>query len=317
MRETAAQRLSRLLALVPWLDSHPGVSMTEAAQHFGVSPAALEEDLWLLVCSGLPGHGPDQLIDIQFWDDDGIIDVIDPQTLQRPLRLTAEEATALLVGLRLLGSVPGAADHATIASVTARLEESLGAASSTLDTAHLLDHVDPTMRATLAAALSEEREVHLRYAGATSDSETVRVVVPITLTTYAGQDYLIAFCRSAGARRTFRLDRILAAEIGEVAEPPATGEDTEGLPVAPTTGERVRLVVAPGARWLIESADLLHSEAVEGGWTMAEFMVADTSWLVRTVLGLGGLVEIVSPADLRDRVRMDAERALSAAFGAP
>ena len=93
MRETASARLSRLLSLVPWLRQHDGVSVAEAAAHFGVTPEELTQDLWLTVCCGLPGHGPDQLIDIQFWDEDATIHVIDPQTLERPLRFSPGEAS--------------------------------------------------------------------------------------------------------------------------------------------------------------------------------------------------------------------------------
>jgi predicted DNA-binding transcriptional regulator YafY len=66
---SAADRLSRLLALVPWLIAHDGVTIAECADHFGVTPEQLEVDLWLLVVCGLPGYGPDQLVDIDFWDD--------------------------------------------------------------------------------------------------------------------------------------------------------------------------------------------------------------------------------------------------------
>ena len=86
--DTAASRLSRLLALVPWLSTHQGVTIDEAAAHFGVTPEQLEKDLWLLVCSGRPGHQHDDLVDIQFWDEDRRITVVDPQTLDRPLRLS-------------------------------------------------------------------------------------------------------------------------------------------------------------------------------------------------------------------------------------
>jgi proteasome accessory factor C len=61
---TSAERLSRMLSLVPWLTSHDGVTIDDAARHFDVSPEQLEKDLWLLIVCGLPGYGPDQLVDI-------------------------------------------------------------------------------------------------------------------------------------------------------------------------------------------------------------------------------------------------------------
>lgn len=58
MSDTAATRLSRLLALVPWLLANDGVTLAHAAEHFGVSAEQLEKDLFLLIVSGFPGMGP-------------------------------------------------------------------------------------------------------------------------------------------------------------------------------------------------------------------------------------------------------------------
>ena len=74
--ETAGARLSRLLAVVPWLAANDGVSIAEAARHFGVTEKQLSDDLWLLICTGRPGHLHGDLVDIQFWDEDGSIHVL-------------------------------------------------------------------------------------------------------------------------------------------------------------------------------------------------------------------------------------------------
>ena len=121
--DTAATRLSRLLALVPWLSAHEGVTIDEAAAHFDVTPDQLQNDLWLLICTGRPGHQHGDLVDIQFWDEDGRITVVDAQTLDRPLRLSPDEAASLLVALRVLAQVPGPHDRAALA---ARHEQARG-----------------------------------------------------------------------------------------------------------------------------------------------------------------------------------------------
>ena len=311
MRETSADRLARLLALVPWLSQHPGVSITQAAEHFGITPQVLERDLWLVVCCGLPGHGPDQLIDIQFWEDDGVIDVIDPQTLQRPLRLTSDEAMALLVGLRLLANVPGAGDLGTVASVTARLEEALADRIAPPDTTVVLEPLDEGVRAAVTSAVQDGRSLSLRYAGATRDTITERVVEPVALQEYAGHEYLTAYCHRAGAQRTFRLDRIMSAEPGEAAI--SLDPDVRPLPVAPEEGTVVHLQVEPQARWFIETADLIESRAEPDGRVSVHMVIADIPWLVRTVIGLGGRIEVVGPADVRNDVLREAELMLAEA----
>lgn len=301
MRETAAARLSRLLALVPWLEQHPGVSITDAAQHFGVGAEELEQDLWLTICCGLPGHGPDQLIDIQFWDEDGSIHVIDAQTLDRPLRLNPGEAMSLLVGLRLLAQIPGEHDRAALASATAKLE---AAADVTQGAAVVMDDPAEAMSTDLARALQQRRVVRIVYAGASRDEVTERVVEPVEVVRYAGRAYLSAWCRDAGAQRTFRLDRLRSVEVlDEVLPPhPRTDADT-AAEVTPAQGTPVRMRVSARSRWLLEAFPTTQVSTVEGGYEEATMVVADPSWLVRIVLGQAGGVEVLEPTEVRLQVR--------------
>ena len=304
MRETAAARLSRLLSLVPWLEQHPGVSISEAAEHFGVHPEELEQDLWLTICCGLPGHGPDQLIDIQFWDEDGTIQVIDPQTLDRPLRLTAAEAMSLLVGLRLLAQVPGDHDRAALASATAKLEASTDIAQ---DSAVVWDDPTDDIAAQLRAAVRERRVVRLVYAGASRDEVTERVVEPAEVVRHAGRSYLAAWCRDAGAQRTFRLDRVRSLEVLDEAFADDPGR-TATQDVEPAQGVKVRLRVAPRSRWLLET--LGDGAPVEpDGFQEATAVVADPSWLIRMVLSQAGGVEVLEPPEVREQVRASARAA--------
>ena len=309
MRETAAARLSRLLALVPWLEQHPGVSVPEAAEHFGVTPDELEQDLWLTICCGLPGHGPDQLIDIQFWDDDASIRVIDAQTLDRPLRFSPAEAMSLLVGLRLLTQVPGDHDRAALASATAKLE---AAADLAQGSARVADDPAEGTAATLASAIAQGRAVRIVYAGASRDVVTERIVDPGEILRHSGRSYLAAWCRDAGAERTFRLDRVRSVQILDEAARPHTAVASVG----PAEGLAVTLRVAPRSRWLLETLDASMEDATSSGEQVATIVVADPEWLIRLVLGQGGGLEVLQPADVRDRVRGAAELLL-AAIGEP
>ena len=241
--DTAATRLSRLLALVPWLRAHDGVTIDEAAAHFDVTPEQLQNDLWLLICTGRPGHMHGDLVDIQFWDEDGRITVVDAQTLDRPLRLSPDEAASLLVALRVLAQVPGPHDRVALAGATSKLEAAAGEAlaaadgvSVTVDTTR-----DPAVSAAVTRALADGRRLHLTYVGSL-DERTEREVDPMRVLTLDGRTYLEAWCRRAEAVRTFRLDRIeraevldVAAEVPEDAEPVDLGAGAlrpEGAPVA-------------------------------------------------------------------------------------
>lgn len=91
-------RMPRLLALVPYLLARPGISFDEASQDFDITPKHPRKDLELLWMCGLPGYGPGDLIDLSFEGE--TITVTHDAGMNRPLRLTGGEATALLVALR-------------------------------------------------------------------------------------------------------------------------------------------------------------------------------------------------------------------------
>ncbi|MGA9691846.1 MAG: protein pafC, partial [Pseudonocardiaceae bacterium] len=103
--EGVAQRLPRLLALVPYLLVRPGVPIEEAAADFSITVAQLRRDLELLWMCGLPGYGPGDLIDLSFEGD--TVTVTFDAGMRRPLRLSGAEATALVVALRALAETPG------------------------------------------------------------------------------------------------------------------------------------------------------------------------------------------------------------------
>ncbi|WP_460364356.1 DeoR family transcriptional regulator, partial [Actinocorallia lasiicapitis] len=116
---TSADRLSRLLALVPYVVARDTVSVTEAAEAFGVTEKQLRDDLNTLWCVELRSPDPYCPIDLSY--EGGDITVSEAETISRPLRLGADEAAALLVALRMLAELPGAADDDTVPRVIAKL----------------------------------------------------------------------------------------------------------------------------------------------------------------------------------------------------
>jgi len=312
---SAGDRLSRLLALVPWLVAHDGVTMAECADHFGVTEQQLEVDLWLLVVCGLPGYGPDQLVDIDFWDE-GRIHVLDPQTLNRPLRLTGEEATTLLIALRMLAQLPGVQDRAAVLSAAAKLEEAAQLASAGAYVAIDVG-VDPQVREAVDTALREERELTIQYAAATRDEVTTRTIQPRRLFSLDGVSYLEAHCLSAGALRTFRLDRVLSSIVGDRFERPRpdTGAATPSAePQGPRPPQRTATVLLdPSARWIIDVHHATESPVRrEDARTEVTLPVHSDEWCVRLVLSLRGAATVTAPSSLVRAVAIAAEAAIAA-----
>ena len=57
----------------------------------------------MLHMCGLPGYTPLELIDMYY--EDGYVTVSDPQSLDRPRKMSRSEMTALLVGLDVLEAI--------------------------------------------------------------------------------------------------------------------------------------------------------------------------------------------------------------------
>lgn len=308
------EHLSRLLALVPWLRAHPGVTVEEAAAEFGVSAKQLQKDLELLTVCGLPRQGPEDLIDIQYWGDG--IEVLDPQTISRPLRLAPDEAVALVVGLRLLRDLPGRHDPLVVDGLLAKLEEAAGDAAGASDQVTVAVEAEAEAAGVVRAALADGQALDLRYLVPSRDEVTERVVDPMRVVAQDGRSYLEAWCRAAESVRLFRMDRIVAAQLaGEPAAVPPqarTRDLSDGLfrPAADDTV--VTVEVDPAGRWL---ADYLPYESVtELGEERLRISLrtADTRWVARLLLRMGGAGRVVDPPELAAVIHDHAARLLAA-----
>lgn len=300
--ESLAHRMNRLLVLVPWLSARPGVTLSETALHFGVSKDQLEKDLWQLVVCGVPGYGPDQLVDIDFWDDERIY-VHDPQTLRAPLRLSADEALALLLGLESLYVSPGF-DGAN--SVIGAREKILGALG--WDTFEV--HVSQTAQddeghiAILQKAAADGTKVRLRYASGTDGSVTDRLISPVHLFNVDGRTYLHAHCDTAQAYRAFRLDRMLSTEATHLKRSRMAADSEKSEPLGfGTSTATIRIRENEG--WVLD--DISHVEIAVGpdaheGYLRCTLPYAHEEWLIRWVMSRGGQVELLTPHALRSEI---------------
>lgn len=305
MSETSAERLARLLALVPWLRANDGITIAEAADYFGVTPDQLTTDLWQLIVCGIPGYGPDQLVDIQFWDDDRI-HVIDAIALDRPLRLTGEEVAALHVALRVLAQVPGSHDRQALLSAMAKLEDA-GAPPLPMS----VDvNIDERVRDAIDHAVTSEQWLLIDYASAAADDITSRRIRPMNSYAVDGRVYLQAWCEVASDIRTFRLDRIHQAEL---IDPPADITITESVSAPASTPEHTevaRIAIDPQAAWILDTEDVEATTSETSQEPQALIRYASLDWLVRWVLGHGGRVRVLEPEIAREAVRQAARQRL-------
>ena len=317
---TAVAQVERLLNLVPYLMRHPGSTVTEVADEFGVTPKQVAKDLNVLWFCGLPGGFADDLMEAHV-EEGGAIhldNVAGP--IGRPLRLSTREAVALLVALRALAQVPGLADRDALNRALAKLEDVTGEAARVAERLSVEFEVGDVVLQEAQRALAAGRLVHLRYYVASRDEVTERDVDPMRIVLLSGHAYLEGWCRSSEAVRVFRLDRVVGIDV--LDEPAAPPEDAPVLDLteeAPASALRVgendplvTLELAEAARWVPEYYPCESAEEIDGGVLRVQLRAADPERIRRLVLRLGGAARVVAPADFAAQVRGDAQEALAA-----
>lgn len=310
----SVDRLSRLLNLVPYLLSRPGIRIGDAATDLGVSERQLRDDLELLWVCGLPGYGPGDLIDMSF--DGDTVTITYDAGINRPLRLTPDEALALIVALRLLAETPALPHRDSVERALAKIESAAGDAADTAGRVAVRLPANNDRLGLVQDAVRRQRALEITYYAAGRDQTTRRVVDPMRVLFAAGRAYLEAWCRRAEAVRLFRLDRIDAATVrDEPAQPPPQAQPTATLGgIFQPTQELplVTLRVGRDARWITEyyPCDDVVTEP-DGQW-LVSLRASDLGWARRLVLGLGPEVEVMAPPELREAVGADARAALAA-----
>jgi proteasome accessory factor C len=311
---TAGDRLPRLLALVPYLLARPGILVAEAAADLGVSEQQLRRDLELLWVCGLPGHGPGDLIDLSF--DGDTVTVTYDAGMSRPLRLAADEALALVVALRTLAEVPGLAGRDAVRRALAKVESAAGDAADAAAAVAVRVEVRERTLAVVQQGLDAHRALRLRYYTAGRDETTDRTVDPMRLLLVDGRTYLEAWCRRVEGTRMFRLDRIDEVRVlDEPARPPAEAAPRDlaaGLYQPGPDHPEVTLRLAAASRWVADYYPCEKVRELPDGRTEVTLRVADTGWVRRLMLRLGGGAEVLAPPSLLAEVRAEARAALDA-----
>jgi proteasome accessory factor C len=320
MTTGTTDRMTRLLALVPYLTARPeGVALAEAARDFGIGERQLRGDLELLWMCGLPGYGPGDLIDLSFEGDR--VRVTFTAGMVRPLRLTTDEAVALVVALKTLLELPGLAEREAVSRALAKVSATAGHAAERITPVAVSVDAREEALAVVREGLERKRALHLHYYVPTRDERTERTVDPMRLLLVDGRGYLEAWCRRAEGVRLFRLDRVDdVVVLDEPAAPPpqAHERDVDNGVYQPDPGSpAVRLRLSRSARWVADyyPVDSVAPVDEPPGGLAVTVRTEDLAWARRLVASLGGEARIDEPAELAAQVAADARAAL-ARYGA-
>jgi proteasome accessory factor C len=306
----SAERLARLLNLVPYLLARPGIPIAEAAADHGVTERQLREDLELLWVCGLPGYGPGDLIDMAF--DGDTVTVMYDAGIDRPLRLTPDEALALVVALRMLAEMPGIDGRDAIERALAKIETAGDLADAPVA---VRMPGDQDRLATIRHLVEGGHALHITYYTATRDETTERVIDPMRVLLVEGRAYLEAWCRRAEAVRLFRVDRIDGfIELDEPAVLPRQAQQSDlrdGVFRAGPDLPLVTLRIGRGARWITEYYPCEEVIYTDSECWLVRMRVSDLAWARRFVLGLGDHAVVVGPPELAEAIRDDVNRTLA------
>jgi predicted DNA-binding transcriptional regulator YafY len=306
---------TRLLTILELLQSRGHLSAQELAQSLEVEERSIRRYITMLRDIGIP-------IESERGRYGGY--ALRPGYRLPPLMFNHEEITAVMVGLLLmreLGSVSALAVDSATAKIERVLPEELQQRSHALRHFLTLDNLPPRthsvssqwMLAFSLAAL-DKRCLLISYISA-SGEVSQRVISPYGLVLHGRAWYIPAYCHLRQDRRIFRLDR-----VREVMDSECTYENTDIDPKAYVLESLARV---PGmsllevmlhapletvSDYIPASTAILENEA---GETLMRCYVDDPYWFARYLMSLEFRFTVRQTDELREALRIIAERTLA------
>jgi proteasome accessory factor C len=292
--------------MVPWLAGQEGPSVDEVCDRFGITPAELQADLELLTLYvGIHPYGPEAYFDLSIEGDRVYASML--PSLDRPLRLTPAEAVAVVVAGQAAAAA-GELDE-VLAGALAKLAKVLGIDPSEAVEVQL-GAVDPSTLELLRTGVAEGRRVRIRHYAEGRDEAAWRTVDPWSVASAGGSWYLWGHDHDRDDARSFRVDRILDAELLDEAATAAP----EGSELDVSVGEGspvVTLELDPSGAWVAEAYPVEAAEVLDDGRLRVALRVGGRAWLERLLLRLGPAARVVEgPDDLLGAGRAAADRVL-------
>jgi predicted DNA-binding transcriptional regulator YafY len=297
---------SRLLTVLELLQARGRLPGAELARRLEVDPRSVRRYVTMLQDMGIPiegARGPGGGYRLR------------PGYKLPPLMLTGDEAVAVCLGLRALPRLGLLLPPETATGAAAKIErvlpDPLRRRVRALQSGVALDAPPPAAPAGLVALLGEAaaqgRPVWLRYRSP-AGAETERLVDPYGVVAWSRSWYVAGYCHLRRGLRSFRLDRVAAAEPRDGAFAPP--EDFDALDfvlrsVAAMPGVwPVEVVLRAGeaqARARIPPA-FGTLETVPGG-VVFSCRYDDLDGLARFLVTLGLPLTVHRPPELRDALR--------------
>lgn len=289
-------RLSRILALIPYVLDREVVDVNEIMERFGYTEEQLTKDLNTIFVCGLPGYGPGDLMEAYIDEDDVVIDAAD--FFSKAPRLTPSEALGLLAaGMTVLASGEGSP---ALESAVEKLSKVVMPDAGTSLTVDVLDETQNV--GVLRDAAADGRVIRMVYRSVGKEETTERDVEPWSVFTTLGRWYLLGHCRLVDGQRTFRVDRIKELTVlDETFEPPERVPEP-GVGYAPSKDDITAVIdLKPAARWVLEyyPVDVVRESSRT---TRIRFHSPDAEVPARLLLRLGADARLVEGPEVAERL---------------
>jgi predicted DNA-binding transcriptional regulator YafY len=324
---TSTDHLSRLISEAAFVLDRGEVEIEEVAAEFGIGTEQLVQDLQVLFLCGDMGTGWEQDLIETEWES-GVVRVRNAETLHRPLRLTAAEATALLGGLVAVDPA-GGREREIVDSARSKLVAHLAGSDVSAEAEPSHRSVAPGVGAGAAPqhrsrqdrvvdavqdAITDHGPLWIHYSPPDRPGTSVRRLRPLRIETVGERRYLVADLTEHDItpgpdhderRRRFRIDRIV--EVG-----PDTGTDGSDpsheeaghespAPAGRVDGE-VWLRLEGPALWVAEAFEARELRDHPGGVTFARIEHPVRAALSDAVSEAAGSAQVLSPATLREDI---------------
>jgi predicted DNA-binding transcriptional regulator YafY len=307
---------TRVLTTLELLQSRPRLSGRELAERLEVDQRTVRRYVTMLQDLGIPVESERGRYGAY---------KLRPGFKLPPLMFTDDEALAITLGLLAARQLGLAAATPAVEGALAKIErvlpaavrERVGAVQATLltDLAPARGTTASATLVTLSTGAQQGRRVWLRYR-AWDGAETERAIDPYGVVFVTGRWFTVGYCHLRQGLRLFRLDRVLAAQLGSAtfirpADFDALAYVRQTLPHTPgawtievllrMTVEEARCRIPPTMATLEETADGVLFRCV----------VQDLGDVARLLVSLDAPFVIHQPAELREEVRQVAERTLA------
>jgi proteasome accessory factor C len=290
------ERTARLLDLVPYINSHQGISLNELAGVFDVSTAQMTSDLTTLWMCGLPGYTPLELMDLDF--ESGFVTIHNAETLSKPRSITFDEGVALILGLDLLRSAISCDRNDLLESIdllSIRLAELIKLPLALSATPIINQEVSSAV----AEALNSRSALEITYHSLYRDEISSRIILPIEIVVSDGQNYLSSYCYTASDFRQFRIDRIQEASVQAV---PQAIPKVSVQQLSYSCTIKVFTPTREIAERFKQSELPINSEF--------DFQTYSIQWIQRSVMASGSAIGLQSPPDVRKSIAVLAQSML-------